>query len=243
MKKALSLLLALVLCLSLCACGSGTVSPAEDKSENTGDTAEKLEDKLAGMWYCLNFEYDFGLCLNADGTEDYYNLNWTVSGDTVTFTRIDDAGKEHTHTYQLHCINGQYLMVGEGATYYHDSPNSATDALTFTPIELTVNNWQEYFEYQTHTTVQKDQFGEVTGESTAYFVRLKPEYYQRLQVNKSKVLIRYTTSDINDNLDTACESQMCDTICFYGWYLSSDPAEFPVEMVRIEGNISLANFG
>ena len=53
MKKALSLILAVVLCLSLCAGGTNSANPTESNTENNNGTANADTEKLAmynGEW-------------------------------------------------------------------------------------------------------------------------------------------------------------------------------------------------
>ena len=50
MKKAFSLILALVMCLSLCACGGGEQNTTEPSQEAT----ESPNESVVGSWYWVN---------------------------------------------------------------------------------------------------------------------------------------------------------------------------------------------
>ena len=60
MKKAISLLLALVLCLSLCACGSGNDAPEATVKTTENTTLDKNDvSNYIGVWKSEHYEFVF----------------------------------------------------------------------------------------------------------------------------------------------------------------------------------------
>ena len=102
MKKALSILLALVLCLSLCACGGGNDAPA------TEAPTEKTMDKNDTSNYVGEWENQFyrltitkgGVGRYANYDKEQYDLNWEVK-DEVLITQISFFGIEHKAVLEL----------------------------------------------------------------------------------------------------------------------------------------------
>ena len=110
MKKAISLLLALVMCLSLCACG-------KEKEEPSASYIEEVEN-------------------------------------TVDMTETEQKSVE---TEPVIVETEPKLEI----------------------VELTLDNWQEYFEFVDNPNFQKDAFGEVEGFTVGISLQLKEEYQQR----------------------------------------------------------------
>ena len=109
MKKAISLILALVMCLSLCACGGG-----ESNTPNTPETTEAptdaVLDKNDSSNYIGTWETEHSrLTITKGGvgryemlTENsgYYDLNWEVK-DEVLITQISFMGMEHKAVLEI----------------------------------------------------------------------------------------------------------------------------------------------
>ena len=96
MKKALSLILALVMCLSLCACGgnsTGNGTAGNDNADNTGNSESettpvlKAED-LAGTWSQSFWFFTTDLVINSNSTYDYGE-----DKGTFTIAETNDAVK------------------------------------------------------------------------------------------------------------------------------------------------------
>ena len=108
MKKALSLLLALVMCLSLCACGV-----SKEKVEE-GVSKEKVEEELQGIWehiwyssrdgftHCVFLEFD-------DGSLDY------------TVMRNGDVASRH----------GYYVITNKVVEIWFDGEGEPFAELTY----------------------------------------------------------------------------------------------------------------
>lgn len=72
-------------------------------------------------------------------------------------------------------------------------------------VELTTENWKDYFEVKEKTIEEKDQWGEITNIEIEKYINLKEPYYDtgeliqttmELQVNTNKVKEGYTTKTI-----------------------------------------------
>lgn len=97
MKKAVSLILALMLLLSLCACGGS--STGSDGTLDKSDTANYL-----GTWETEHYRLTIskggvGRYENLDSTESY-DLNWEVTDD-VLVTQISFFGMEFKAVMEL----------------------------------------------------------------------------------------------------------------------------------------------
>lgn len=116
MKKALSVLLALILCLPLCACGN------QDKY--------KKYDALIG------------------------------------YIEAGDSGN---------AINEVLVLIGQNGAEGTETPEVAT-----TTVEITLDNWQEYFEIRPLDVKIYNVFGDLQDSSVGAAFYLKEEYLSRL---------------------------------------------------------------
>ena len=245
MKKALSLILSLVLCLSLCACGGGNEStktetnPQDNENNNSEATNTQIDYKTILMnrgvfWGYTNHSYmtafrEDGTTLNPDG-------KWELNGNIVKCTWEDG----NTETYEIKKLNGVYYIVGERDTLYSDMQVRLSE-IPQKSIEITLDNWQEYFELGSASREVLDLFGEPTGEiRTSHFLRLKDEYYRYLIENGSKVLLRFSINGENRDRSITCAfwDNQIDTT-----YFGVDGVEVGekdvFEMVKIQGTLCL----
>ena len=222
MKKIISLTLALVMCLSLCACGDGG-----DGSETQGSTAGEVDFTNVLMnsgvtWGYINRNYCFGFI--EGGTTTSSDVTWALDGDTVTITQKNGD----VETYRFVELNGVFYLVGERNTMYSDV-HIRYGEIPCKSVEITLDNWQEYFELYHKSEEQFDQFGEPTGETREYYyLRMKDEYSRIYLCGKSEVLLRYTQngSEYDERIDDGHE------------YVSTlNYIDYPLEMVKIQGTL------
>lgn len=211
MKKILVMLLAAVMCVSFVACG-GNDSPAnnesakagnqdsDDSSANNGDAETEIDyakiiSEESGYWLSF-YGYDMGLVFCEDNS--YQNATtrdelgtWELKDTTLTLTSEDG---NNTY-YEIKDANGVCLLIGDNAILY----NGTLDGSEFPikEVEITIDNWQEYFEIATCTVENVDIFGEVTETSKCY-LKLKDEYFKYL-INScgslhSEIALRYGLS-------------------------------------------------
>ena len=205
--RVLSLILALSLCLSMAACSSDDKAFEEaDALLAAGDydgaiaafsaigryeeisakiaEAEKLRNDanmgfLFGVWkdikgvnntqmLTLREDGSFVLAINEltyTGTYTYENNTVTISQPLVlSFDLVSDNDVVH-----LVCsTNGDFV------------PEANYDALCAKEIEITMDNWQEYFELKEVNDIHVNEFGEVSSVRPSVGIFLKEEYYSRL---------------------------------------------------------------
>ena len=59
------------------------------------------------------------------------------------------------------------------------------------PVEITLDNWQEYFEVQELVDWQTDEFGDVSSLWIRYILCVKAEYADRIVLEESDVAVEY----------------------------------------------------
>lgn len=72
-------------------------------------------------------------------------------------------------------------------------------------VEITMENWQDYFRIKTYEHWEKDDFGETSGLELITYVALKEEYMKRVDLSKSDVTVRFSYGW--DLLDTSIDLQ------------------------------------
>ena len=128
MKKALSLILALVVCLSLCACGGGN-----DSTETT--QAPTPEKAIVGEWKSLDGAITT-FCEDGTGkAPNGYDFSWKYDKDTGWYMMSLNG---MTFSTEISTENGIRFFVIEGIEYYHtDDYEKAVE--TNKPTESTDN--------------------------------------------------------------------------------------------------------
>ena len=254
MKKALSLLLALVLCLSLCACGGGNTdttnptngeasNPNTDTNTSTDNTTENNAEQVVDytsilcndtFWSQIN---GMGmLYFNTDGTTGTSKSGtWSVDGNTLTLTT--KAGNKEIDEIKI--INDVCFLIGDTYTYRDPRPNKNNYPVK--SVEITMDNWQEYFEFATKTreTVVYDVFGEPTGEVEVYEIKVlavKDEHFCALLPGRSEVALRYSIGgeEQEAKLDDICEG---NGIFYFGISNITNEEDTPFEMIKIQGTL------
>lgn len=230
MKKVISLLLALIMCLILCACGSDTSADADSVPENSSiadevDFTEVLMNSGV-TWGYINRHASIGFL--QDGTTTSSNVTWELDGNTVKI--MQENGD--VEAYEFVELNGVFYLVGERNALYSDVAIRYDD-IPCRSVEITLDNWQEYFELHHESVERFDQFGESTGETDEYYrLRLKDAYSRIYLYDNSEVLLRFTQN----------EYERDERIGHGHEYVTiSDFSEYPLEMVKIQGTIYLVD--
>lgn len=94
---------------------------------------------------------------------------WEINDTTLTLISLD----ENSTDYEIKYTNGECLLIGDNAILYND--NLDESEFPIKEADITINNWQEYFEIFTCTVENVDVFGAVTETSECY-LKLKDEY-------------------------------------------------------------------
>ena len=224
MKRIVALILALILCFSLCACGGDT------QKEETTKPELSMEEQLQGEWWCLNYQFDMGKVIDFENGE----WSWSSPNGTITHkTTIND--KEEVTEYKVHGLGDIFVMVSGDRTYVHRNTYEANpDDFATKEIEITTDNWKDYYQIYTHTSETFDVFGEKTGEEVSYSIGLKHVYSSRVLYGKSEVKFRFGDTDI-----------VGDSVYKFGFdqykYKIEDPTELP-DATRVEGKITILDF-
>lgn len=190
--------------------GDGTYTD-EDLDADKEPDAEVLAliDELMGEWVIAkeNEEHPQKFIFREDGT-------CTVDGKEMTWEREAISLSDYSYA--------TFLSVWEGETErYRVTQPAKSDAgeLSFTigevdgimtgygsyryicpanyeVVELTMDNWQEYFEFTKEPYHSTNAFGDVTGMGVTYYFTLKEEYFNRLSKHmpgNADVELRYAT--------------------------------------------------
>ena len=225
MKKALSLILALVLCLGLCACGSN-VEANESLAETTVET-DPL-GFLYGAWV-RNDDWDFGygIVLEENG------IDYDVGGTDISWTSSNGilkiSGQMFSGLFKYLNNNGFDYLVSEEYTFVR--PDDLDAVPRTTAIELSVDNWKDYFEIQVNTIELKDQFGDLTGEViTETFLQVKEHNRLICEVGTDPILIRFSIGGETIDGETS--------IGKFQLHCSESLTIDQIEMIKIEGKIT-----
>lgn len=208
--KLFSLLLALVLCLSLAACGETVSEEDQAfEAANALLEAGDYDGAIAafssiGRYQEIAAKIEEAIRLKAEANAGFLLGTWKdiVSGTTFIFesdssvtmiTTYPDGSSYESDTlytyadgvveafypFQVQEIDGVTHLVNADASYDLVPEANYADLCPIT-VEITMDNWQEYFELREAADVQDNAFGEPEYRSLGYAVMLKEEYIQRL---------------------------------------------------------------
>lgn len=208
--RVLSLILALVLCLSLAACSSADDKAFEEADAllAAGDydgaiaafsaigryqeisakiaEAEKLRDDanmgfLFGNWMDITCGYTF--TFNEDGTGVItYPDNVNSPPTSISYTYSDGIVKltsPYSWNMPVSEIDGVIHIISESPSY-HLVPEANYPELGPYEVEISMDNWQEYFEIRRADDVSFNSFGEPENRAACHGLFLKDEYAQML---------------------------------------------------------------
>lgn len=205
MKKLLALLLALSMVLGLAACASQEDKAFEEANAllEAGDydgaiaafsaigryqeISAKIDEAiqlrnevnagfLIGTWKDINTETTITLSGEGKG-----NVSGEEGTDSVTYTYTDGfVFIEGTNSYGLDVVETDGILhLTDG---FHDLVAEANyAALAPVEIEITMENWEEYFELREANNVYINQFGDTESNLPGYGIFLKEELYDRVK--------------------------------------------------------------
>ena len=212
MKKAFSLLLALVMCLSLCACGEGHLSD----NEATLDPTILPTDQPTVPPMDMTSPVIDSPIEPSDGSTEGDHLPTIGETKLMPLRERDDRPKtielhenntctidENTYQWRVEpdsqLIVGYYVAILEGDSELYRVKFSTAPGVTwvatgedeyiyldlsvYEKVELTVENWDTYFDYKEELHWNNNAFGEFQSINIAYRYDLKEEYFSRLYNN------------------------------------------------------------
>ena len=206
MKKMISMLLLAAFCLSMAACSSVDKEfESADALLQAGDydgaiaafsaigryeeinskiqEAEKLRDEanagfLYGTWKDILYEFggESDLVIKEDGKAIIAGMTATYTYEngvlTITSPMIIEFDCEET--------DGVMHLRGSLDSEMDYVPESAYDELGPYSVELSIDNWAEYFELKQAANVTANGFGEIEYVANGYGVFLKDEYLDKI---------------------------------------------------------------
>ena len=200
MKKALALLFAAVLCLSLAACGGESNPPRQDGSTTSTTKNESKPTvpaeftanlpKLCGEWKILKRD-DVGkletITIREDGTFlcDDRTLEWRYAyhhGNNLQINLFDGESKVGYFELRLEedgDITGSVTLDDQNGKLRLYKPSH------YEIINVTPDNWQDYFEIVQYMTYRENAFGEAESCFFRTEMQLKEIYRNRLSANLS----------------------------------------------------------
>ena len=205
MKRLIALLLAMALCLCLAACGGGDKPSADgDKPNQTqgNDPAAGIKKSLAGKW--LPHGYTRGE--NSDKLADFREDGTVVIGEkTLTWEIVEDS-VIYINDGEDRLYQAEFTAAEEGQPSFlrlHRFKTATTTTVwceyykesDYTKLEITAENWQDYFEVQEFPTLVKDSFGEVS-KIEVYRALVLKESYGAVCPQISDMTVEYSAKQI-----------------------------------------------
>ncbi len=199
MKKLLCMILALIMVMSLCACGEGTSDNGQNNSsvnagadlgtnEDVDPNIEAVKAVLVGTWlpdgYGENQETAELLKFNEDGTVEMLGTTYTWE---IKFAGKDSAriglydGETYFCNAEYSVRDGvrNYLSLehvrGSGDKYMLEHSGYHREA-DYQIIEITLDNYKDYFEMKEFAFVSEDSFGDATKIRIYHGLVFKEEY-------------------------------------------------------------------
>ena len=210
MKKAISLLLALVLCLSLCACGGGNDAPDTDApAEETAMTKEEMLAQ-ASVWDASAFE--------------------EAMASNPLNAKEEFIGKIYTHTLSVQSITEEYFAAGSYKLYapIDELKKLATDqSISIVGIVTDTTKTTETafgYSYDTYGIVMENVYvvNDIFEFSGTVFSRVFDsngnfEAFEIRSAHEEKTVFRVeTTSTINGSPITEDTFEIGDEVTLYG---------------------------
>ena len=182
MKKIFAMLLVAVMCFSLAACGgnepqTGNSGSQQEQSDNKNDKEINIKKvDVVGTWKNTSSnDHGFVMTINEDGTgtiilgEQELTITWKKTDEEII---CNTAFKELT--FKIQANNGVVEMSYKDGYYVVVSEQDYEN--TIECVELTLENWQQYFEIKPYAEPQTDAFDELSDLMICTTLVLKDEY-------------------------------------------------------------------
>lgn len=187
MKKILALLLTLALCLSFAACQSGEDKPADTldalpestdapMAESTEATEEDIYSHYCGTWVNLQGDTALVMILEPQGKATLGGADYTYA---IEDNNIVLSNPENEITLEITDHNGIPRLANR-LVPMDFVPEAEKDAFAPITVEITMDNWEEYFVLkESYTTGYVDVVCPEEGVPD-FELWLKPEYVYKL---------------------------------------------------------------
>ena len=181
----------------------GVVQPGDntvtDEELNAGKepSAEVLAliDSMMGEWIITSEEQElpqkFVFCEDGTCTVDGTEMTWKREATALTDNTLDallSVWEGDVERYQIKqptksdAGEMSFLVgvVNEGVNVTHYYFDRYICLAHYEAVELTMDNWQEYFEFTAESFHKTDAFGDLSSMGMSYRMALKDEYFSRL---------------------------------------------------------------
>lgn len=204
---------------------------ADSSGDGVPDTA--LLQSFIGDWENA-YEDSEGpkkLSIKEDGTctLDGISTTWSLDESMYTISDSDDVylkiAKDESSGYRLKMkTNGKGETALSGGTYETNSSGMMTytvagityiNPANYEIVEVTTENWQEYFELTEETAHETNAFGEIDSFHTTYRFSLKQKYYDMLGEyikGSGAVETKYTPAIYTFKIDIENKTYTKDTL-------------------------------
>lgn len=190
--------------------------------DNEEPMAKEKIDLICGItwWYELgNPEHDFGRRFYEDGgcvpaAGGNLTGTWTLDGDVISITSAKPNSNQ-VFEYRLKTYNGVHFLIGEHDTWVSVKNNEIPSKIPTKKVSISLDNWQEYFEYITFSQRSKkiDIWGTATEETATYGVlKLKDEYSSRLVKIVSEADAKFTIAGAEDRMENLVAGRLYSII-------------------------------
>ena len=191
----------------------------EDKPTELTEEQQTLLKSLYGDWVCAKETEGHPKSVTFHANEtcaiDGKEMTWKRSTRTFMYGKLTldilDAGKEVYTADVRRSDNGELAFFLYKHEYKSDSLSSITlsspayiSATAYEAVTITMDNWQEYFQWTEETSHGTNGFGELSSMSTYYRLSLKQEYFDRLsdyETHTGTAEISYTSRTYQVTVD------------------------------------------
>lgn len=220
----------------------------DDGEDEVDPEVEAMKAALPGEWiptiYYAEEEGCTAFVLNEDGTttingEDY---TWEISNMSSSYGSIN-VNSGDTKVYSLEISkyeDGSYgINIYEPVDEYSSTHiGRFYRAADYTKLEITKDNWDDYFEIIERSYVNKNDFGELTSITVDFDIVLK-EKYGKVNGELSKTVIEYSYKDILVKYSADLEDGSYKKVGVVEGYEDSEPYTSTANLYNIsyEGDV------
>ncbi len=176
----------------------------EEQSEEEKKKAEMeaaMKEVSYGEWRPMPYDEEKGIesiVMNEDGTCTINgdSFNWLVKDSWENSIRFDingEANMEYRVRVNKNTDMGYHYMYLERMTSDSSSETVASfyKLGEYTVVDITMDNWKDYFETTERIELSRNSFDEVTSFNVHHRYSLKDEYQDRIRTELSEVAIEY----------------------------------------------------